>query len=86
MLVLVSLEMVSGAEVHGILQVERRREPGRQLLTTAPVIARATGASKDEVLRTLRALAEDDVELAAQIAAWEAAHPPAGRPEGSSFG
>ena len=85
-MVLVSLEMVSETVVHGILQVERRKEPARQLLSTAPVIARATGSSKDDVLRQLRALAEDDVELSAQIAAWEAEHPPVGRPPGSEYG
>ena len=86
MIVLVSLEMVSETEVHGILQVERRKEPERQLFNTAPVIARASGTSKDEVLRKLRAFADDDAELAAQISAWEAVHPPAGRPPGSGFG
>lgn len=86
MIVLVSLEMVSDTVVHGMLQVERRKDPDRQLFGTAPVIARATGATKDEVLRQLRALADDDAELAAQIAAWEVAHPPAGRERGSPFG
>lgn len=85
MIVLVSLEMVSETEVHGILQVERRMDPERQLFNTAPVIARATGTSKDDVLRQLRVLADDDAELAAQIVAWEAEHPPAGRPEGSEW-
>ncbi|MDB4879192.1 MAG: hypothetical protein JWL60_638 [Gemmatimonadetes bacterium] len=85
MIVLVSLEIVSDTVVHGILQVERRKDPDRQLFGTAPVIARATGSTKDDALRKLRALAEDDAELAAQIAAWEAEHPPAGRGEGSSF-
>lgn len=85
MIVLVSLEMVSDAVVHGILQVERRKDPARQLFGTAPVIAQATAATKDEVLRQLRALADDDSEVAAQIAAWEAAHPPLGRGEGSPF-
>jgi hypothetical protein len=82
MIVLVSLEMVSESVVHGILQVERRTEPARQLFDTAPIVARATGSSKDDVLRQLRALAEDDAELAVQIAAWEAEHPPAGRKDG----
>jgi hypothetical protein len=82
MIVLVSLEMVSETVVHGLLQVERRKDPARQLFNTAPVIARATGTSKDDVLRQLRALADDDAELAVQIAAWEAEHPPIGRGEG----
>lgn len=85
MIVLVSLEMVSESVVRGILQVERRVDPARQLLSTAPIIARATGTSKDDVLRQLRALADDDAELATQIAAWEAAHPPAGRPDGREW-
>lgn len=80
MIVLVSLEMASETVVHGVLQVERRTDPSRQQISTAPIIARATGSSKDDVLRKLRALAEDDTELAAQIAAWETEHPPAGRP------
>ena len=82
MIVLVSLEMASESLVHGVLRVERRTDPARQELSTAPIIARATGSSKDDVLRKLRALAEDDTELASQIAAWEAEHPPAGRPDG----
>jgi len=86
MIVLVSLEIVSDTVVHGMLQVERRKDPARQLFGTAPVIARATAATKDEVLRQLRALADDDAEVATQIAAWEASHPPAGRSEGSPFG
>jgi hypothetical protein len=55
--------------------VERRVDPTRQLFATAPVVARASGPTKDDVLRQLRALAENDTELAGQIAAWEAAHP-----------
>ena len=85
MIVLVSLEIVSESVVHGMLQVERRKDPARQLLNTAPIIARATGTSKDDVLRQLRALAEDDAELSTQIAAWEAEHPPIGRPGGSEL-
>ena len=80
-IVLVSLQMVSETEVHGVLQVERRKDPARQTLSTAPIIAKATGSSKDDVLRQLRALAENDEELATQIAAWEEAHPPIGRGE-----
>jgi hypothetical protein len=86
MIVLVSLQMVSETVVHGMLQVERRTDPARQRLNTAPIIAHASGTSKDDVLRQLRALAEDDLELATHLAAWEAEHPPAGRPDGSEFG
>jgi hypothetical protein len=71
MIVLVSLEIDMEGEVHGILQVERRLDPARQLFATAPVVASASGRSKDEVLRRLRTLAENDAELAVQIAAWE---------------
>ena len=75
MIVLVSLEIDTEGVVHGLLQVERRLDPSRQLFDTAPVVARASGKSKDEVLKKLRALAEDDAELAVEIAAWEKAHP-----------
>ena len=68
MIVLVSLEI----DAEG---VERRVDPSRQLFDTAPVVARASGPSKDDVLRKLRALAENDAELAVEIAAWERAHP-----------
>ena len=85
MIVLVSLELVSDGVVHGMLQVERRKEPARQLFGTAPVIARASGATQDDVLRQLRALADDDAELAAQISAWEASHPPRGRGDGRAL-
>ncbi len=75
MIVLVSLAIDAEGVVHGALQVERRLDPTRQLFDTAPVVARATGRSKDDVLRKLRALAENDAELAVEIAAWERAHP-----------
>lgn len=80
MIVLVSLEIDREGVVHGMLQVERRVDPTRQLFDTAPVVARATGASKDEVLKRLRALAENDAELARELAAWEAAHPSSRKP------
>ena len=75
MIVLVSLEIDTEGVVHGRLQVERRLDPTRQLFDTAPVVARASGKSKDDVLKKLRTLAENDAELAVEIAAWEAAHP-----------
>ncbi len=84
MIVLVSLEIDPEGIVHGMLQVERRLDPSRQLFATAPVVARASGANKDEVLRKLRALAENDAELAIEIAAWEAAHP-SQRPPGEPY-
>jgi coenzyme F420-reducing hydrogenase beta subunit len=75
MIVLVSLEMMDEGVVHGVLQVERRKESTRQLFATAPVVAEATGSSKDDVLRKLRALAEDDEELSTHLTAWELEHP-----------
>jgi hypothetical protein len=84
MIVLVSLEIDTEGVVHGMLQVERRVDPTRQLFDTAPVVARASGSSKDDVLKRLRALAENDAELAVQLANWEAAHPP-GRPPGERY-
>ncbi len=75
MIVLVSLEIDPEGVVHGMLQVERRLDPSRQLFDTAPVVARASGKNKDEVLKKLRALAENDAELAVKLAAWEADHP-----------
>lgn len=83
-IVLVSLEIDTEGIVHGMLQVERRVDPSRQLFATAPVVARASGPTKDDVLHQLRALAENDAELSVQIAAWEAAHPSTRRP-GESF-
>ena len=84
MIVLVSLEIDTEGVVHGMLQVERRLDPARQLFDTAPVVARASGSSKDEVLKRLRALAENDAELAVQLARWEAAHP-SGRKPGERY-
>lgn len=75
MIVLVSLAIDKEGVVHGMLQVERRLDPTRQLFDTAPVVARAEGRSKDDVLKKLRALAENDAELSAKLAEWEAAHP-----------
>jgi hypothetical protein len=80
MIVLVSLEIDREGLVHGILQVERRVDPTRQLLATAPVVARASGPTKDDVLRQLRTLAESDADLAAHLAAWEREHPSPPRP------
>jgi hypothetical protein len=75
MIVFVSLAIDKEGTVHGSLQVERRLDPKRQLFDTAPVVARATGKNKDDVLRKLRTLAENDAELGEKLAEWEAAHP-----------
>src|SRR6478735_7401532 len=75
MIVLVSLAVADDGQVRGILQVERRRDPSRQLFGTAPLIAEATGPTQQDVLRQLRELAENDAEVAARMAEWEAAHP-----------
>jgi hypothetical protein len=80
MIVLVSLSTDTEGTVHGELQVERRLDPSRQLFDTAPVVARATGKSKDDVLGKLRALAENDAELGQKLAEWEAAHPSIRKP------
>ncbi len=80
MICLVSLQIDRDGVVHGVLQVERRIDPTRQLFDTAPTVARASGTSKDDVLRQLRALAESDTDLASHLAAWEAAHPSPPRP------
>src|SRR5215213_6419679 len=76
MIVLVSLDVAEDGQVRGILQVERRRDPTRQLFGTAPLIAEATGPTQQDVLRQLRELAENDAEVAARMAEWESAHPP----------
>ena len=75
MIVLVSLDVAEDGQVRGILQVERRRDPTRQLFSTAPLIAEATGPTQQDVLRQLRALAESDTEVASRIAEWEREHP-----------
>jgi hypothetical protein len=79
MIVLVSLDVGGDGRVRGILQVERRRDPERQLFGTAPLIAEASGPTQQDVLRQLRELAENDAEIAARMAEWEAAHPQAPR-------
>jgi hypothetical protein len=76
MIVLVSLDVTEDGQVRGILQVERRRDVARQLFGTAPMIAEASGATQQDVLRQLRELAENDAEVAARMAEWEATHPP----------
>lgn len=83
MIVLVSLDVTGDGQVRGILQVERRRDPERQLFGTAPMIAEASGATQQDVLRQLRELAENDAEVSARMAEWEAAHPspPRDRPQ-----
>ena len=75
MIVLVSLDVADDGQVRGILQVERRRDPNRQLFGTAPLIAEATGPTQQDVLRQLRELAENDAEVGSRIKEWEAAHP-----------
>ncbi|HET9011888.1 MAG TPA: hypothetical protein VFN38_08740 [Gemmatimonadaceae bacterium] len=84
MIVLVSLAIDTEGVVHGMLQVERRLDPTRQLFDTAPIVARAEGTSKDDVLKKLRTLAENDAELAAKLAEWEALHPSHRKP-GESY-
>lgn len=80
MILLVSLDVDSEGQVRGILQVERRRDPARQLFRTAPMIAEASGPTQQDVLRQLRELAENDAEVGARIAEWEATHPSEPRP------
>ena len=75
MICLVSLAVAEDGQVRGLLQVERRRDPSRQLFGTAPLIAEATGPTQQDVLRQLRELAENDAEVASRMAEWEAAHP-----------
>lgn len=54
------------------LQVERRTDPERQGVGEPPLIAEARGTSREAVLAELRALAEDDAELARRLARWTA--------------
>ena len=83
MIVLVSLAVADDGQVRGMLQVERRRDPARQLFGTAPLIAEATGPTQQDVLRQLRELAENDAEVAARMAEWEAQHPSRPRDRGA---
>ena len=56
--------------------VERRADPRRRAGHTPPVVAVASGASRDEVFRVLYPIASDNVEIARALRRL------AGRPSG----
>jgi hypothetical protein len=54
----------------GRLSVERRSEEERRAGGEPTVIAEATGATQEEVLRRLREIAESDSELGMRLELW----------------
>jgi hypothetical protein len=70
--VLISMEQEPGGNVHGRLQVERRRSEERRTGHDAPVVAESRAASQQEALALLMAVAEDEAEVARRMAEWQA--------------
>ena len=70
--VLITMEEHAAGSVHGVLQVERRRDEARRLGHEAPVVAESTAGTQQEALALLMAVAESDVEVARRMAEWEA--------------
>ncbi len=71
-IVIITVDERDPKNVVARLQVERRTDPTRQGVGEPPLIAEARGPSRDAVLAELRALAEDDAELARRLAQWTA--------------
>lgn len=55
---------VDDPTVHARIVVERRADPRRRAGHVPPVIAEATGESREEVFRQLYPIASDNVEIA----------------------
>ena len=68
-IVIITVDERDPKNVVARLQVERRSDPTRQS-GEPPLIAEARGASREAVLAELRALAEDDAELARRLSQW----------------
>lgn len=71
-IVIITVDERDPMHVVARLQVERRTDPKRQGVGEPPLIAEARGASREAVLAELRALANDDVELARRLERWTA--------------
>jgi hypothetical protein len=70
--VLISMEQEPGGNVHGRLQVERRRDEMRRDGHDAPVVAESRAATQQEALALLMTVAGDDAEVARRMAEWQA--------------
>lgn len=71
-IVIITVDERDPNDIVARLQVERRTDPQRQGVGEPPLIAEARGTSREAVLAELRALAEDDAELARRLARWTA--------------
>jgi hypothetical protein len=71
-IVIITVDERDPGHVVARLQVERRADPERQGVGEPPLIAEARGPSREAVLTELRALADDDAELARRLARWTA--------------
>jgi hypothetical protein len=71
-IVIITVDERDPNDIVARLQVERRTDPERQGVGEPPLIAEARGVSREAVLAELRALAEDDAELARRLARWTA--------------
>lgn len=63
-----------GDGVIGRLVVERRADHTRRSKGEPPIVAEAFGATREEVLRRLREIAESDNELAMRLDLWNAGY------------
>jgi len=60
----------TSSPVVGRLLLERRTEPDRRRLGEPPIVAEVRGATRAEVLASLKALAESEGEVARRLDAW----------------
>jgi hypothetical protein len=67
--VMIAIEELEPGDVIGRLHVERRTDPDRRI-GSPPVIAETRRETRTEVLRELRRLAENDVEITRRLDAW----------------
>jgi hypothetical protein len=68
-----------GGAVVGRLMLERRTEPDRRRVGEPPIVAEVRGATRAEVLASLKALAESEGEVARRLDAWLASRQSAER-------
>ena len=74
---MISIDERSPASVVGHLMLERRTDPARRR-GDPPVLAEVRGATREEVLASLRVLAENEREVGRRMDDWLAARRPAG--------
>ena len=70
--VMLSIDDLPDGTVVGRLALERRTDAARRIGAEPPIVAEVRGPSRDEVLQSLRLIAESDDELGRRLERWTA--------------